>query len=136
MEYFNTFGGNPVSCAIGTEVLRTVKREKLQENALEIGEYLKKELKKLAQDFPIIGDIRGQGLFLGIELVDTNLNPLAEQTDYIANRMKDHGILMSTDGPDHNVLKIKPPLVFNKENATELIFYLKRILSEDFMSLL
>ena len=136
MEYFNTFGGNPVSCAIGTEVLRTVKREKLQENALEVGEYLKKELKKLAQYFPIIGDIRGQGLFLGIELVDTNLNPLAAQTDYIANRMKDHGILMSTDGPDHNVLKIKPPLVFNKENATELIVYLKRILSEDFMSLL
>ena len=136
MEYFNTFGGNPVSCAIGTEVLRTVKREKLQENALEVGEYLKKELKKLAQDFPIIGDIRGQGLFLGIELVDTNLNPLAAQTDYVANRMKDHGILMSTDGPDHNVLKIKPPLVFNKENATELIVYLKRILSEDFMSLL
>jgi 4-aminobutyrate aminotransferase-like enzyme len=61
---------------------------------------------------------------------------LAAQTDYVANRMKDHGILMSTDGPDHNVLKIKPPLVFNKENATELIFYLKRILSEDFMSLL
>ena len=136
MEYFNTFGGNPVSCAIGTEVLRTVKREKLQENALEVGEYLKKELKKLAQYFPIIGDIRGQGLFLGIELVDTNLNPLAAQTDYVANRMKDHGILMSTDGPDHNVLKIKPPLVFNKENATELIVYLKRILSEDFMSLL
>ncbi len=136
MEYFNTFGGNPVSCAIGTEVLRTVKREKLQKNALEVGEYLKKELKKLAQDFPIIAYIRGQGLFLGIELVDTNLNPLAAQTDYIANRMKDHGILMSTDGPDHNVLKIKPPLVFNKENANELIFYLRKILSEDFMSLL
>ncbi|MDO5977862.1 aminotransferase class III-fold pyridoxal phosphate-dependent enzyme [Flavivirga spongiicola] len=133
MEYFNTFGGNPVSCAIGTEVLRTVKREKLQENALEVGEYLKAELKKLAQEFPIIGDVRGQGLFLGIELVDANLTPLAEQTDYLANRMKNYGILMSTDGPDYNVLKIKPPIVFTKKNAEELLFYLKKIFSEDFM---
>jgi len=135
MEYFNTFGGNPVSCAIATEVLRTVKREKLQENALAIGEFLKTELKILSKDFPIIGDVRGQGLFLGIELVDANLNPLAAQTDYLANRMKDHGILMSTDGPDYNVLKIKPPLVFTKQNAEELIFYLRKIVAENFMQL-
>ncbi|SFS49077.1 aminotransferase class III-fold pyridoxal phosphate-dependent enzyme [Lutibacter maritimus] len=133
MEYFNTFGGNPVSCAIGTEVLCFVKREKLQENALIIGEYLKSELKKLAIEFPIIGDVRGQGLFLGVELVDEKRNPLKAQTNYLANRMKDYGILMSTDGPDHNVLKIKPPIVFNKENAKELIFYLKKIFAEDFM---
>lgn len=135
MEYFNTFGGNPVSCAIGSEVLRIVKREKLQDNALEVGEYLKAELKELSKEFSIIGDVRGQGLFLGIELVDANLNPLAKQTDYLANRMKDHGILMSTDGPDYNVLKIKPPLVFTKTNAKELIFYLKKIFKEDFMQL-
>ncbi len=136
MEYFNTFGGNPVSCAIATEVIRTVKREKLQKNALVVGEFLKSELKKLSKDFPIIGEVRGQGLFLGIELVDANLNPLEAQTDYIANRMKDHGILMSTDGPDHNVLKIKPPLVFTKENAEELIYYLRKIFTEDFMMIL
>ena len=135
MEYFNTFGGNPVSCAIGTEVLRTIKREKLQKNALIVGEYLKSELKKLAIDFPIIGDVRGQGLFLGIELVDGKMNPLEAQTDYLANRMKDYGILMSIDGTDHNVLKIKPPIIFSKENAAELIFYLKKILAEDFMKL-
>ena len=134
MEYFNTFGGNPVSCAIATEVLRTVKREKLQENALEVGTFLKNELKELSKEFSIIGDVRGQGLFLGIELVDAKMNPLEEQTNYLANRMKDHGILMSTDGPDHNVLKIKPPIVFNKENARELIFYLKKIFAEDFMT--
>ena len=134
MEYFNTFGGNPVSCAIATEVIRTVKREKLQENALQVGEFLKTELKALSKEFPIIGDVRGQGLFLGIELVDSNLNPLEEQTSYVANRMKDHGILMSTDGPDHNVLKIKPPLIFTKENAEELIYYLRKILAEDFMT--
>lgn len=135
MEYFNTFGGNPVSCAIGSEVLKTVKREKLQENALYIGKFLKEELKKLSKEFPIIGDVRGQGLFLGIELVDANMNPLKAQTDYLANRMKDHGILISTDGPYYNVLKIKPPLVFTKENAKELIFYFRKIVAEDFMQL-
>lgn len=133
MEYFNTFGGNPVSCAIATEVIRTVKRDKLQENALKVGTFLKDELKKLAKEFPIIGDVRGQGLFLGIELVDDNMKPLADKTDYVANRMKNHGILMSTDGPDYNVLKIKPPIVFTKENAEELIFYLRKIVAEDFM---
>ncbi|MDO6603914.1 aminotransferase class III-fold pyridoxal phosphate-dependent enzyme [Arenibacter palladensis] len=135
MEYFNTFGGNPVSCAIGAEVLRVVKREKLQAHALAVGTYLKKQLNNLSKDFPIIGDVRGQGLFLGIELVNDLMEPLAEQTDYLANRMKDHGILMSTDGPDHNVLKIKPPMVFSQENAEELIFYLGKILAEDFMKL-
>lgn len=133
MEYFNTFGGNPVSCAIATEVIRTVKREKLQDNALKVGSFLKDELKKLAQKHPIIGDVRGQGLFLGVELVDANMEPLADEADYVAQRMKNHGILMSTDGPDNNVLKIKPPIVFTKENATELIFYLRKIFAEDFM---
>jgi 4-aminobutyrate aminotransferase-like enzyme/Ser/Thr protein kinase RdoA (MazF antagonist) len=134
MEYFNTFGGNPVSCAIGTEVLRTVKREHLQENAFKVGECLKIELKKLAVEYPIIGDVRGQGLFLGIELVNMEMNPLAEHTKYLANRMKDHGILMSTDGPDHNVLKIKSPIIFNIDNAKDLVYYLRKILSEDFMT--
>lgn len=134
MEYFNTFGGNPVSCAIATEVLRTVKQEALQENALTVGSYLKTELMKLSQEVPIIGDIRGQGLFLGIELVDAQMNPLGAQAEYLANRMKDHGILMSTDGPDHNVLKIKPPMVFDMGNADELLFYLKKIFTENFMT--
>jgi len=89
--------------------------------------------KKFSKEFPIIGDVRGQGLFLGIELVDAHLNPLEAQTDYIVNRMKDYGILMSIDGPDHNVLKIKPPIIFTKENAEELIFYLRKIFAEDYM---
>lgn len=135
MEYFNTFGGNPVSCAIGLEVLKTIKSEKLLENAQKVGKYLKNQLKELAKMFPIIGDVRGQGLFLGIELVDEKMNPLADQTSYLANRIKDYGILMSTDGPDHNVLKIKPPMVFSQENAEELIQYLTKIFSEDLMSI-
>ncbi len=134
MEYFNTFGGNPVSCAIGLEVLRTIKQEKLQENALLVGEFLKWELNKLAKQFPIIGNVRGEGLFLGFELVDENMNPLSEEADYLVNRMKAHGILMSTDGPDNNVLKIKPPIVFTKENAEELIFYLQKVFSENMMT--
>ncbi|CAL2102092.1 Peptidase M23 [Tenacibaculum sp. 190130A14a] len=133
MEYFNTFGGNPVSCAIGTAVIQTVKREKLQENALHVGEFLKTQLQQLASKFPIIGDVRGQGLFLGFELVDKNKNPLTQQASYLANRMKDHKILMSTDGKDNNVLKIKPPIVFSKTNAEELIQYLTNIFNEDYM---
>ena len=134
MEYFNTFGGNPVSCAIGREVLSVIKDEKLQENALRIGNYLKSELHKLHIDFPIIGDIRGQGLFLGVELCDQDKNPLTEMAAYLVNRMKELGVLMSTDGKDNNVLKIKPPLVFTKNNADELICSLRTILNEDFMS--
>jgi 4-aminobutyrate aminotransferase-like enzyme/Ser/Thr protein kinase RdoA (MazF antagonist) len=136
MEFFNTFGGNPVSCAIATEVLREVKREKLQENALEVGEYLKSALKQLSKKFPIIGDVRGQGLFLGIELVDQELHPLAEKTDYVVNRMKEFGILMSSDGPNHNVIKIKPPLTFTIDNAQEVVFYLQKIFGENFMKII
>ncbi|MGB0929951.1 MAG: aminotransferase class III-fold pyridoxal phosphate-dependent enzyme [Chitinophagales bacterium] len=119
MEYFNTFGGNPVSCAIGREVLKVVQEEKLQQNALEIGAYLIKELKKLQSRFSIIGDVRGKGLFLGIELVKNldTLEPAAKETAYIANQMRERGILMSIDGPYHNVLKIKPPMCFTKANV-------------------
>ncbi len=134
MEYFNTFGGNPVSCAIATEVLKTVKREQLQENALQVGNYLKIELKELSKTFSILKDVRGQGLFLGIELTDEQFNPLPKQTQYLVNRMKDKGILMSIDGPDHNVLKIKPPLVFSKDNAMELIDALASVLKENYMN--
>ncbi len=133
MEYFNTFGGNPVSSAIGKEVLSVIKDEGLQENALKTGSYLKNGLNQLKEEFPIIADVRGQGLFLGFELCDSNKNPLPDQADYLMNRMKELGILMSTDGPDHNVLKIKPPMVFSKENADELIQRLRIVLKEDFM---
>ncbi len=133
MEFFNTFGGNPVSSIISKTVLEVVEGEKLQQNALIVGNFLKKELQKLSKKYPIIGDIRGQGFFLGIELVDSNLIPLERHASYLVNRMKNHGILMSTDGPENNVLKIKPPLVFSIDNAKEVIFYLKKILDEDLM---
>ncbi len=133
MEYFNTFGGNPVSCAIGNKVLQVIKEEKLQENALRVGSYLKDKLIKLQKTFSIIGDVRGQGLFLGFELTDKHKRPLPEKATYLANKMKDFGILMSTDGKDNNALKIKPPLVFSINHADELLYRLEQIFNEDFM---
>ncbi|WP_420627602.1 aminotransferase class III-fold pyridoxal phosphate-dependent enzyme [Candidatus Leptofilum sp.] len=132
MEYFNTFGGNPVSCAIGTAVLDVLTREKLQENALVVGNHLLAGLRNLQTQFPLIGDVRGLGLYIGTELVrdPQTLEPAAEEASYIANRMRDKGILISTDGPLHNVLKIKPPLVFTAENADFLVETLGEILEE------
>jgi len=122
-----------VSCAIGLEVLQVIEDEHLMENARATGEYLKKGLRDLQKQFPVIGDVRGQGLFLGFELVDENKQPLGDKADYLANRMQELGILMSTDGRNHNVLKIKPPAVFSMENADELLFRLETVLAEDFM---
>jgi 4-aminobutyrate aminotransferase-like enzyme len=130
MEYFNSFGGNPVSCAVGQAVLNVIEEEGLQENADEVGNYLIDQLNKI--DNSLIGQVRGQGLFIGIELVkdkDT-LTPAAKEADEIVNAMKDAGILMSTDGPDHNVLKIKPPIIFTRENADELVLNLISIFDQ------
>ena len=134
LEFFNTFGGNPVSCSIGKAVLDVIEEEQLQKNAKLVGKFLKNELLKLQEKHTIIGDVRGAGLFLGIELNDAEKTPLPEQASYLANRMKDFKILMSTDGPDHNVLKIKPPMVFSIDNAKELIFRLHGVFQEDFMT--
>ena len=122
MEYFNSFGGNPVSCAIGNAVLNVIEDEALQKKALEVGNYLMNQLGAL--NHSLIGDIRGKGLFIGIELINNKeiLSPATRESKVIENSMKDHGILISTDGPDHNVLKIKPPMVFNRENADELVY--------------
>jgi 4-aminobutyrate aminotransferase-like enzyme len=133
MEYFNTFGGNPVSCAIGLAVLDVIEEERLQENARKVGMHLMSGLRRLMEKHTLIGDVRGLGLFVGIELVldREKLVPAAAQASYIANRMKERGILLSTDGPFHNVLKIKPPLVFTEENADFLVGTLDEILGED-----
>ena len=133
MEYFNSFGGNPVSCTIGQAVLDVVLDEHLQENALEVGSYLLDLLKEVKKKHPIIGDVRGQGLFLGVELIKDHddLIPAGDDADLTVNMMKDEGILLSSDGPDHNVLKIKPPLVFTKDNALELAETLDKVLNQD-----
>jgi len=135
MEFFSSFGGNPVSCAIAISVLDELKKNKLQKNAKEVGDYIKSELKKLRKKFPIISNVRGKGLFLGFELTSKKLDPLPNQTNYLVNRMKEYGILMSSDGIDKNVIKIKPPLIFNKENTDTLIYFLRRVLEEDLMKI-
>ncbi len=119
MEYFNTFGGNPVSCAVGLEVLRIIQDERLQQNALETGNYWMEALRALGERYPIIGQVRGSGLFLGVELVRdcSSLAPADWEAAYIAERMKGRGILVSTEGPRHNVLKLKPPLIFRREHV-------------------
>jgi len=133
MEYFNTFGGNPVSCAIGMAVMDVIEEEGLQENAGRAGQHLLDGLKGLMAKYPLIGDVRGLGLYIGVELVvdRQTLEPATEHADYIINRMRDHGILISTDGPLENVLKMKPPIVFSEKNADEIVYALDRILQED-----
>lgn len=119
MEYFNTFAGNPVSCAIGLEVLNIIEDNNLQQNALEVGNYWMDCLRQLQPQYPIIGHVRGSGLFMGIELIrDTdNLEPAPEETRYIIERMKKRGFLLSSEGYLHNVIKIKPPIIFTKAHV-------------------
>lgn len=135
MEYFNTFGGNPASCAVGLAVLDEITDRKLQEHAERTGRRLLEGLSALAKVHPIVGEARGVGLFVGVELVRDRftLEPAAEEASYVANRMREEGILISTDGPLHNVLKIKPPMVFDAEDADRLVHTIDRILAEDFV---
>jgi 4-aminobutyrate aminotransferase-like enzyme/Ser/Thr protein kinase RdoA (MazF antagonist) len=132
MEYFNTFGGNPVSCATGLTVLDVIRDEELQQNALEVGEHLKQGLHALRERHALIGDVRGQGLFLGIELVRDRetLEPADREASQIVEQMKERGILLSTDGPLHNVIKIKPPIVFSRADAGFLLAGLDSVLEE------
>jgi 4-aminobutyrate aminotransferase-like enzyme/Ser/Thr protein kinase RdoA (MazF antagonist) len=132
MEYFNTFGGNPVSCAVGLAVLEVIEEAKLQENARSTGDELKADLTGLRSRFPLIGDVRGLGLFVGMELVldPATLEPAPIQTSYIVERMRSRGILLSTDGPFHNVIKIKPPMVFSSRDVELLMSSLHVVLGE------
>jgi 4-aminobutyrate aminotransferase-like enzyme/Ser/Thr protein kinase RdoA (MazF antagonist) len=134
MEYFNTFGGNPVSCAIGLAVLDVLEEEELQKNALMVGELLMAGLRQLQEKYQLIGDVRGLGLFIGVELVKdrVTLEPAGREAAVVVESMKDHGILISTDGPYHNVLKIKPPLVFTEANAFQLVRTLDLVLEKHF----
>jgi len=133
MEYFNTFGGNPASCAVGLAVLDEIEDRGLQQHALEVGTVLLDGLTGLMDRHAIIGDVRGVGLFVGVELVlnGETLEPADEEASYVANRMRDNGILISTDGPLHNVLKIKPPMLFTSANAVQLVETLDTVLSEN-----
>lgn len=133
MEFFSTFGGSTLSCVIGREVLTIVDDEGLAENAEAVGDAMLAGLRALQQHHRIIGDVRGMGLFLGVEMVRDRetLDPATEAASYIANRLREHRILIGTEGPHDNVLKIRPPLTFGHGDAEMLLDRLGRILGED-----
>ena len=118
-DYFNTFGGNPVSCAAGLAVLDVIEQEDLQNNALNTGRYLSDGLAELAEKHEAIGDIRGSGFFKAVELVsdrDTK-EPAAKLTAYVVNELRNRGVLSGSIGLHDNILKLRPPMVFSRENA-------------------
>jgi 4-aminobutyrate aminotransferase-like enzyme len=123
MEFFSTFGGNTVSCAIGIAVLDVLRDENLQAHARDVGEHMLAGLRALAGRHAIVGDVRGSGLFLGVELVRDrdSLEPAGEEAAFVAERMRERGVLLGTDGPFHNVVKIRPPMPFDRPDADLLI---------------
>ena len=129
VELFSTFGGNPVACAAALAVLDVIEDEGLVANAAETGSYLRQGLKTLAGRHPVMGDVRGEGLLLGVELVDEERVPAAGRAGRVTEAMRERGILISTTGPAGNVLKIRPPLVFQREHADLLLQTLDEVLA-------
>jgi 4-aminobutyrate aminotransferase-like enzyme len=132
MEFFSTFGGNTVSCAIGLAVLDVLRDEQLQAHALRVGQRMLDGLRPFPKRHELVGDVRGSGLFLGVELVRdrATLEPAAREASYVANRLREIGILLGTDGPYHNVVKIRPPMPFGDEDADLLVGALDRAIGE------
>jgi 4-aminobutyrate aminotransferase-like enzyme len=129
--YFNTFGGNPVSSAVAHAVIDVIDEEALVDNAAEVGDYVLQGFRELASRHEIIGDVRGSGLFFGIDLVsdrDTKA-PAADKARTIVNGMRHKGVLMSKIGEHDNVLKLRPPLCFSKQNADLLIETLDEVMA-------
>ena len=129
--YFNTYAGNPVACQVATAVLDIVLEEKLQHNAAEVGGFLKSELEKLRDDFDCIGAIYGNAMYLGVDLVTSKKSrkPDSQKALWVCEAMKSKGIIIYPTGDYYNILKIKPPMCFTKQNASVLVSTLKKILS-------
>jgi 4-aminobutyrate aminotransferase-like enzyme len=119
VRYFNTFGGNPVSVAAAQAVLDVVRDEQLQHNALVVGDGLRTQLRSLAD--PGIGDVRGTGLFIGVELVNSDGSPDETRTLAIVNELRRRHVLTATSGPYNNVLKVRPPLPFSSTDGDRLV---------------
>lgn len=132
MEFFSTFGGSTVAAAVGTAVLDVVKANRLQEHARAVGSRLLAGLRALERDHEIVGDVRGSGFFVGVELVRNRrtLDPASEEAGVVVNRMRQEGVLIGSDGPFDNVLKIRPPMPFNEADADLLVATLDRVLKE------
>ena len=131
VRYFNTFGGNPVSCAAAKAVLDVIQEEGLQQRSAQIGDYLLQGFRRLAEHHELIGDVRGAGMFFGIELVSNRETkaPTAQATRRIVNDLREHGVLISAAGPLENILKIRPLLAFEKEHADLMLDALNQVLN-------
>lgn len=130
VEFFSSFGGNPVSCTIASAVLDVIEEEKLQENAKVIGDYYMSLLKDMMKKYSCIGDVRGSGLFIGFDIVEDNSKtPNTALASHIKNELRNKHILVSTDGPYDNVIKTKPPLCFSKKNAETVVTTVSDILA-------
>lgn len=132
IEFFSTFGGSTLSCRVGTEVLRIVREEGLQENARVVGGHLLDGLRELQSRHAAIGDVRGMGLFVGVELVRDRASraPATELASYVVNRLREERILIGTEGPADNVLKIRPPLTIGQEDVEWLVDAVDGIVQE------
>ena len=133
MEFFSTFGGNPVACAAGLAVLDVVRDEGLQQRALDAGTNLMAVLRMMMEEHRLVGDVRGSGLFLGVELVldRASREPAPAQARYMVNRLRELGVLTGTDGPHENVIKLRPPLVLTDQDADLFLSAFDQVLRED-----
>ncbi|XP_019377502.1 PREDICTED: ethanolamine-phosphate phospho-lyase [Gavialis gangeticus] len=132
LEYFNTFGGNPVSCAIGLAVLDVIEKEDLQGNATQVGNYLIELLNEQKRKHHLVGDIRGVGLFVGVDLVkdEQKRTPATAEALHLVYKLKERHILLSADGPHRNILKFKPPMSFTREDAKFAVDQIDALLTE------
>ncbi|XP_031522517.1 5-phosphohydroxy-L-lysine phospho-lyase isoform X3 [Papio anubis] len=132
VEYFNTFGGSPVSCAVGLAVLNVLEKEQLQAHATSVGSFLMELLRQQKIKHPIVGDVRGVGLFIGVDLIkdEATRTPATEEAAYLVSRLKENYVLLSTDGPGRNILKFKPPMCFSLDNARQVVAKLDAILTD------
>ncbi len=123
MEYFSTFGGSTAACAAGLATLQVTLDEGLQRRALDVGAHLLRDIRSLQRECPLIGDVRGSGLFLGVELVRdrTTLEPADTEASFVVNRMRARGVLVGTDGPHHNVIKIRGPMTLTLADADRIV---------------
>lgn len=128
MEFFTSFGGNPVSCKVGMEVLNIIEEEGLQENAKNVGKHIRTELSQLGTKYDSIGDVRGEGLFIGVEFINSLGDSDEAAASFVKERLKERLILVSVDGPNKNVIKIKPPLCFNMENANHFLKEMEEVI--------
>jgi 4-aminobutyrate aminotransferase-like enzyme len=131
MEYFNTFGGGPVAMRVGSAVLQAMREDKILQHVADVGPYMVDRLRTLQTKHKCVGDVRGVGLFIGVELVRDRASkePAPEIADWITEGSRARGVLLGTDGKYHNVLKVKPPLCISRQQIDMVVTVLDDVLS-------